>query len=204
MEIKNDTIILRDFAIGHLPGRVRFETADTEWKLWDAPWEHEGLSAEEEKAELDALLPLLHARARRNMSLGEGELRHGFEIFARDTGAHIGWVNSYSLDDEMDYSQAATRRTAVGIVIADPAQRGSGRGTAALGLFISHLLGHGLAELYTQTWSGNAPMLALAGRLGFEECLRKPGLRTVRGQTYDGLTLRLDVPAFRAAWGQPL
>ena len=33
----------------------------------------------------------------------------------------------------------------------------------------------------------------LAEKLGFTECCRKPKLRTVRGQQYDGLTFRKEL-----------
>ena len=33
-------------------------------------------------------------------------------------------------------------------------------------------------------------MIGLARKLGFEEYCRKPGVRTVRGKQYDGLTFR--------------
>ena len=36
-------------------------------------------------------------------------------------------------------------------------------------------------------------MIGLAKKLGFVEYLRKPGIRQVRGEVYDGLTFRLDV-----------
>ena len=53
-------------------------------------------------------------------------------------------------------------------------------------------------DLYTQTWSGNVRMIGLAEKLGFRECRRKPGVRQVRGGTYDALTFRLDRDAFAA------
>lgn len=39
-------------------------------------------------------------------------------------------------------------------------------------------------------------MIGLAEKLGFRECCRKPGLRRVRGEVYDGLTFRLDPERF--------
>ena len=71
--------------------------------------------------------------------------------------------------------------------------RGKGLATHALRLFMAYLRTLGFTELYTQTWSGNERMIGLAEKLGFTECCRKPGLRTVRGQQYDGLTFRKEL-----------
>lgn len=183
---------LCDFAIVHLPQRIKWETTDTQWQQWDAPWLYEGRSEPQLAADLQDTTALLSARARQNMSLPEGEPRWGFEVLESATGRHIGWVNAYSLTEDFDYSQARTERTAVGIDLPPQDVRGKGLGTAALGMFIDYLLTQGHAALYTQTWSGNEAMIALARRLGFVECCRKPGLRQVRGQSYDGLTFRLE------------
>ena len=40
-------------------------------------------------------------------------------------------------------------------------------------------------------------MIGLAKKLGFEEYKRKPDLRTVRGQKYDGLTFRLNLEFYQ-------
>ena len=68
--------------------------------------------------------------------------------------------------------------------------RGKGLATHALRLFMAYLHSLGFDELYTQTWSGNERMIKLAEKLGFAECCRKPKVRMVRGQPYDGLTFR--------------
>ena len=79
----------------------------------------------------------------------------------------------------------------MGIDIYEPGMRGRGIATVALGLFIEHLRACGEARIFAQTWSGNVRMLALARKLGFEGYLRKPGVRTVRGEAYDGLAFEL-------------
>ncbi len=53
---------------------------------------------------------------------------------------------------------------------------------------LNYLKIHGLDEIYTQTWSGNTRMVALAEKLGFVEINRKKDLRIVNGQKYDGLS----------------
>ena len=58
---------------------------------------------------------------------------------------------------------------------------------------MAYLHSLGFDELYTQTWSGNERMIRLAEKLGFTECCRKPEIRTVRGQRYDGLTFQIKI-----------
>ena len=129
MILKDDTVLLRDFKREDIAKRIEWETEQTEWQLWDGPWEYEGLT-EEQKKEND--LPEENAR-------------------------------------------------------------GKGLATQALRLFMAYLRTLGFTELYTQTWSGNERMIGLAEKLGFTECCRKPGLRLVRGQQYDGLTFRKEL-----------
>jgi RimJ/RimL family protein N-acetyltransferase len=114
-------------------------------------------------------------------------------------GRYIGWVGSYHVDE--GYVPAdGTGACAVGISISEPASRGHGYSYQALGAFIGYLVEQGEAEILTQTWSGNLRMIHVAERMGFVECCRKPGLRLVRGERFDGLTFRLDrrrLEAFR-------
>lgn len=42
MEIKNNKVILRDFIGSDINDRIYWETIETEWQLWDAPWENNG------------------------------------------------------------------------------------------------------------------------------------------------------------------
>ena len=39
MKIKNENIILRDMIESDIDDYVRWFTTETEWSLWDAPWE---------------------------------------------------------------------------------------------------------------------------------------------------------------------
>lgn len=47
--LSDGKIILRDFIETDIEKRVYWETAETEWQKWDAPWEYETLSDEEKK-----------------------------------------------------------------------------------------------------------------------------------------------------------
>ncbi|MDE7239271.1 MAG: hypothetical protein K2N41_06110 [Lachnospiraceae bacterium] len=51
--LENDHLILRDFLQSDIAKRIDWEQNETEWQLWDAPWEYEGLTAEEKRAELE-------------------------------------------------------------------------------------------------------------------------------------------------------
>ena len=51
----------------------------------------------------------------------------------------------------------------------------------------------GYQSVYTQTWSGNTPMLRVAEKLGFKEIARKKEHREVDGKTYDALTFQLEL-----------
>ena len=50
--------------------------------------------------------------------------------------------------------------------------------------------------LYTQTWSGNLSMIALAEKVGFTEVGRIKDLREVRGEKYDALTFAMTKDEF--------
>ncbi|MBQ5782744.1 MAG: GNAT family N-acetyltransferase, partial [Oscillospiraceae bacterium] len=67
-----------------------------------------------------------------------------------------------------------------------------GNGTKALLLFIDYWKKLGYSHIYTQTWSGNYPMIKLADKLGFKEVCRKKDYREVNGQKYDAVTFKLD------------
>ena len=52
MILKDDTVLLRDFKREDIAKRIEWETEKTEWQLWDAPWEYEGLTEEQKKENL--------------------------------------------------------------------------------------------------------------------------------------------------------
>ena len=202
MEIAGRGIALRDFTMGDLPARMRWETQETEWKLWDAPWERLARDEARQTAHIEELRTLLHARARLNMSLSEAEPRRGFEIYSLSPRQNIGWVSSYFLAEDWTVSETETERAAVGIDIPPPDCRGKGHGKAALGQFVAYLLETGRREVYTQTWSGNKAMVLLANSLGFEPFHRRPNLREVDGERFDGLTFKLNIDKFEEIWNR--
>lgn len=40
MRLENDKVILRDFIKEDIEDIIRWETIETEWQLWDTPWEN--------------------------------------------------------------------------------------------------------------------------------------------------------------------
>lgn len=106
-------------------------------------------------------------------------------------GRHVGWCNSYHIDENCEWTDKDTNYRVVGIDICEPDARGKGIGSDALRAFMNYHFAAGLDELYTQTWSGNIRMIRCAEKLGFVECDRAVGEREVNGQKYDGLTFKI-------------
>lgn len=190
MEIHNDKVILRDFIASDIEDRIYWETLETEWQLWDAPWENKQFDPEHYRKKCLEWL---------TKEKEEERMRWGFQICIHDTSRkHIGWCNSYRIDDNYTYTEEDGHCT-IGINIPDVSSRRKGYATAAWDLFIHYLLHHGIQNIYTQTWSGNTRVIGLMMNLGFEECCRKHGLRTVRGELYDALTFSLNLDKYHSS-----
>lgn len=203
MELKYHNIILRDMEERDIGDEIRWNTVQTQWALWDAPWEME--------EELKTFDPEAHRKKELEwIAKPKPDHRRCLEIDTWD-GVHLGAVNCYCIDDGCNWLEKApdteegrkAARWAVGLDICEPAYWNGGWGAQALAAFIRYHLDGGYTELYTQTWSGNVRMTALAEKLGFRECRRKEGIRQVRGETYDGLTFRLDRDAFEEYCARP-
>ena len=196
MEIKYRDIVLRDMRQSDIDDEIRWNTVETEWALWDAPWE------------MEVELPKFDPKAyRREMEEALQRPREDFRWeFELDTaqGVHIGAVNAYLIDENWewirrrDVKPGQKTHRALGIEINEHRYWSSGLGTQALAAFIRYHLEHGCSELCLQTWSGTIRMIRCAQRLGFLECHRQTGNRQVRGESYDGLTFRLDVERFQS------
>lgn len=196
MEIKYRDIVLRDMRQSDIDDEIRWNTVETEWALWDAPWE------------MEVELPKFDPEAfRREMEESLQRPREDFRWeFELDTaqGVHIGAVNAYLIDESWQWIRRGdvkpgqkTYRT-LGIEINEHRFWSGGLGTQALAVFVQYHLEHGCQDLCLQTWSGNVRMIRCAQRLGFLECHRQIGNRQVRGESYDGLTFRLDVERFQS------
>ena len=181
MEIRYKDIVLRDARESDIEDEIRWNTVETQWALWDAPWE-----MEEEIAQFDP--EAYRARAMAELAREPEGFRWHFELDTAE-GVHIGGVNAYLIDGNYDWIAEKDVRpgqpvyAALGIEIEESAYWSRGLGTQALEAF---------------ALSGNTRMVRCAQRLGFVVCKRKVGIRHVRGADYDGLTFRLDADAFRA------
>ena len=179
-KIIGEKVILRDIIEKDILDYFRWNTIETEWWLWDAPWEDDGnfdqIKFREKTLDKIEKLKNLHS------------VRTGFEICIRDSSeTHIGWTNSYFI--ELNENQK--KLTAIGIDIPEQWARSNGYGTEAWVLFINYLKKNNITDIYTQTWSGNDRAIGLIMKLGFEECRRLIGIREVRGKKYDALTFKL-------------
>lgn len=194
MEIKYREILLRDMQERDIDDEIRWNTVETQWALWDAPWEME--------VELPKFDPeTFRKEALENLKQSREAHRWGFELDTLE-GVHIGSVSSYLIDENWEWIRQRdvkpgqrTYRT-LGIEICDSRYWSRGLGRQALTAFVLYNLERGETDLCLQTWSGNVRMIRCAERLGFRECNREVGNRQVRGGVYDGLTFRLDRKAF--------
>lgn len=187
MRLINDKVILRDFIESDIDDRIRWETIETEWHLWDAPWEHgencEPFNSDNYRQEMNKKLQVYKDELSRRWS---------FQIcINNNVETHIGWCNVYSIDDDYNYTSDIGHST-IGIDIPCMSARKKGYATAAWTLLIEYLFSQGDKDIYTQTWSGNTRLIGLANKLGFKECNRKSNSVTVRGNLYDSITFKLN------------
>lgn len=172
-KLQSGSTIIREIVESDLANYRRWMTEETEWMDWDAPWDK---WTEQEAA---GFIESLKKRIGKKL-----ETHYRLEIQTPE--GHIGWVNSYDIDDDKD-------KLAVGIDICAQSARRKGHAYRALSIFIRYLFDKtGKDVLYTQTWSGNFPMIGLAEKLGFSVCACKKDFRTVNGKLYDGLTFVLE------------
>lgn len=193
LEISYRNIVLRDMVESDIADEIRWNTVETEWALWDAPWE------------MEIELPKFDPEAFRHDALctlqkSKEVPRWGFELDAH--GVHIGAVNSYLIDENYNWIPRKEVKPGkkvyrtLGVDISDSRFWNRGIGKRALTAFIQYYLEKGIKELYMQTWSGNVRMVKCAEKLGFTVCNRKIGTRCVRGEKYDELTFLLDLDRF--------
>lgn len=194
MKICFKDIILRDYRESDIADDIRWMTVETAWAEWDSPWE----AVKEIKAfNRDQFIEETMKQLQKVQD--EHEFRWTFEIDIRD-GIHIGSVNSYLNDREYKWkpaSQGGCLHT-LGIGIYESSYWHKGYGTQAIVAFINYHVSQGIEELYTETWSSNHRMLAMAQKIGFELCDRQAGIREYGGKIIDGLTFKLNMETFDA------
>jgi len=174
-------IKLRDFKESDINDYINWFTKDTEWMNWDAPWQEVVTSEEKEKERWSKYLEKVK-------QLKDDDLRNRFEIDY--DGIHVGCVNAYK---DTAYFPNPDNHFAIGAGIIPQQYRSKGIAYEALNQFMDYLMQKGETCFYTQTWSGNIPMLALAKKLGFEEVMRLKDYRYINGKYYDAITLKKEI-----------
>lgn len=181
MEVRYEDIILREMVESDIEDYVKWFTKEIEWGNWDAPWEPFNLDEATERKEWRDYYNSVK-------DLSEDVVRWKFEI--EKDGVHVGWVSAYT---DLGWMENEEEIPAIGISIPEKKYRRNGIGTKALKGFIDYWSKQGNTFIYTQTWSGNYPMIRVAEKLGFKEIARKKEHREVEGKMYDALTFRLDL-----------
>ena len=193
MEIAYRDILLRDRREQDIADWIRWNTVQTQWTQWDAPWE-----AEESDAARDPAAYRTEQLARLSNPAPEPRVTMELET----GGVHIGWVSSYWMDRDCNWiardalCPGQEAFLVLGLDICESRFWSRGLGKRALTAWILYFLQNGTRDLYLQTWSGRLAMIRVAERLGFREFRRKTAQRLVREERYDGLTFRLELASF--------
>ena len=104
MTIIGDKVILRDFLPEDIPKRIEWETVETEWQSWDAPWEYDGLTAEEKQADLNRYGENMRRWAQQPPL--ENERRTEFQICLNTKEReYIGWCSAYRIDEAFRFAR---------------------------------------------------------------------------------------------------
>lgn len=185
MYLENQKIILRDTKESDIDDIIYWNTVEKEWMLWDAPWIYEA----EDKT--DWAQYRINKRKQIQELKNHDDLRMRLELcINNEKQTHIGYVSAYYINDQFKIDDNGNH-LAIGMNICAPKYRRKGYGSNAYALYIHYLMEHGIQTIYTQTYSGNQPMIKMAEKLGFKECNRFEKIRHVRGELYDGLTFVL-------------
>ena len=178
MIIRGTLVNLRDRRIEDFEDVERWFAPGQAWQEWDAPWET-----------LPPLDEKLRRRWHERLAAPLPEPRTGLEIETAE-GRHIGWVNSYWIDEHNRWRDC-------GINITEDEVWGRGLGQEAYALWVDYLFSaHDLPRLGMGTWSGNRRMAWVAARVGMRQEARFADARVVKGKYYDALRWGL----VRAEW----
>ena len=192
MEIIYKDIILRDYKEDDIADDIRWMTKETAWHDWDAPWE-----AEEALANFNSTEYHQKAITTLKVKKEEDDFRWQFEIDTKD-GVHIGGVNTYLNDKDYNWkseSEGGCLYT-IGIDICEPDYWYKGYGSQAFIAFINYYFSQGITDIYTETWSGNYPMITMAKKIGFEVWHKTNNCLEVHGKIYDNLIFKLNIKNF--------
>ena len=131
MQIKYKDGVLRDYRESDIEDEVRWNTVDTEWGLWDAPWEKEEY--------FRTFDPEVYRRRRLDWLRAKAPKGDGPRWFLEiDTagGAHIGTVAAYLMTEDFQWREHGPEEApgpdtpvALGLAICDSAYWSGGWGT---------------------------------------------------------------------------
>lgn len=164
---------LREWKLEDVEATRHWEKPGHRWQELDGPYYHGAEDTSE--AEADRI-------AARVLAADEPDPRMNLVIADPGTDRLLGFVSSYWQSQETNW-------LCIGIVLYDDSTWGKGQGREAFTLWIDYLFEHRpeLARLDLRTWSGNASMMALAEKLGFQREATFRKARIVDGKYFDGL-----------------
>lgn len=190
-KLETKDLILRDICEEDLKKHYTWLTHDTEWWNWDASyWQYQNLSEELLAIEIPKLMDSMRSFLQMVSQKKPDDVRYSFKIELKQTGEYIGWISCYCIDENF----VATDEDALyafGIDIPEKKYRSKGLGFQAFSAAIEYYKAHGIDEVYTQTWSGNTPMIRLAQKIGFKLVDVKKDAREHNGKKYDALTFKI-------------
>lgn len=190
-KLETKDLILRDICEEDLKKHYTWLTHDTEWWNWDASyWQYQNLSEEQLAIEIPKLMDSMRNFLQMVSQKKPDDVRYSFQIELKQTGEYIGWISCYCIDENF----VATDDDALyafGIDIPEKKYRSKGLGFQAFSAAIEYYKAHGIDEVYTQTWSGNTPMIRLAQKIGFKLVDVKKDAREHNGKKYDALTFKI-------------
>ena len=190
-KLETKDLILRDICEEDLKKHYTWLTHDTEWWNWDASyWQYQNLSEELLAIEIPKLMDSMRSFLQMVSQKKPDDVRYSFQIELKQTGEYIGWISCYCIDENF----VATDDDALyafGIDIPEKKYRSKGLGFQAFSAVIEYYKAHGIDEVYTQTWSGNTPMIRLAQKIGFKLVDVKKDAREHNGKKFDALTFKI-------------
>ena len=190
-KIETKDLILRDIQKSDLQKHLYWLTQETEWWNWDAScWYLQKMSGSELEEEIEKLRAGLSSFFEMISKKKPDDKRYSFEIEEKESGELIGWISCYCIDSNFEATDEDALY-AFGINIPELKYRNKGYGEQAFSAAIKYYKSQGIDEVYTQTWSGNKPMIRLAEKLGFELISVRKNLREHNGKKYDALTFRI-------------
>ena len=143
MEIRCKNVILRDMVAADIEDEIRWHTVETEWGLWDAPWE-DCFSAFDPDA--------YREKARKKLQEPKDGFRWELQVVSSD-GTHVGSVNTYWIDDNYEWVARKNLQPgqhvfyAVGCAIKEPSYWGRGLGTETLIAYVRYHLNLGHTDI---------------------------------------------------------